>query len=792
MPSVDRQALLLEDDQERAEGLPYRFGAPFEVNYSMDNSGAWTILPDGGRLWRLRLSCPGAYSTNLIYNRFVLPEGATFFVYDDDREYVLGSFTQSNNKSHQMFATAPIPGESCILEYFEPAGVRQTGEITVGRVIHGYKDIFSIAKDALDFGESGACNINVNCPEGESWADQKQAVAMIITYLGNRLCSGVMVNNARQDMTPYFLTAEHCLGSEETWTFMFGYESPNCEDIEGPISMTASGATRLAADDNSDFGLVKLEEEPPESYNVYFAGWSAVDVPADSSVCIHHPSGDIKKISFDNDPVESTDYLGGPASGDTHWRVGQWEAGTTEGGSSGGPLFDYNHRIVGQLHGGHASCDNMTSDWHGKFSQSWSQGLAADERLRDWLDPDSTGILVLDGRNNTGLTVYHAQPTDTATIDETYEVRAFITSDCEFQPESLVVRYRVQHTVYRLTLNPTSQPGEYMAYIPIQAPGTEVRYHISARDECGRSATTGWYTYEIVSGCVALTPPFETRSGGTASTVEYSLQIANACGSDYNFTVYRAGNNWPTTLWNDSGTSPLPPSVFVRDGEAKMFLTRVEVPSGSFGEYDTAQVIVSAIEDETSWTFAVLKTVLHGGPDITVFPDFVAKSVTVGSSAETGFIIGNNGIADLTYTLSVENGEEWLVIKSALAGTIVAGHEDTIVCEMSALSLDTGAYHANVVIDNNDPGIGDNPYRVPVQLRVRLWICGDLNGTGKITLSDVTRLIDFVYISKNPLPYHEAGNVDGSPDGKITLSDIIHLVAFVYQDGDPLACDGSE
>ena len=51
---------------------------------------------------------------------------------------------------------------------------------------------------------------------------------------------------------------------------------------------------------------------------------------------------------------------------------------------------------------------------------------------------------------------------------------------------------------------------------------------------------------------------------------------------------------------------------------------------------------------------------------------------------------------------------------------------------------------------------------------------------GKITLSDISRLIDHVYVSKLPLCCHKSGNVNGSLDGNITLSDISRLIDNVY------------
>ncbi len=215
MPPVDVQALLAEDAAEESKALPFRFGTPFDVNYSLDNSGTWEDLPDGGRIWRITFSSPGAYSINLIYSKYRLPEGAQLFVYNSDRTYVIGAFTAKNNKPHGEMATQPVMGDEVTVEYYEPASVVYEGELTISRVVHAYKDIFKTVKDALDFGGSGSCNNNVNCPEGANWQKEKRSVAMVLTSGGTRWCSGSMVNNVRQDKTPYFLTANHCLGQLE-------------------------------------------------------------------------------------------------------------------------------------------------------------------------------------------------------------------------------------------------------------------------------------------------------------------------------------------------------------------------------------------------------------------------------------------------------------------------------------------------------------------------------------------------------------------------------------------------
>ena len=170
LPKVDREALLLEDEIEQMDkSIPFRFGKAFEVNYTLNNSGEW-VETDLGRIWRLSITSESAYSMNLLYDKFILPDGAEMFVYDAEMQTVLGAFTSANNKEHQTFSTAPTKGSVTIIEYFEPYDVEFNGEISINSVVHGYKDVFY--NNNRGYGDSGSCNNNVNCTEFIDWENE--------------------------------------------------------------------------------------------------------------------------------------------------------------------------------------------------------------------------------------------------------------------------------------------------------------------------------------------------------------------------------------------------------------------------------------------------------------------------------------------------------------------------------------------------------------------------------------------------------------------------------------------
>ena len=319
-------------------------------------------------------------------------------LYNESKNDVIGAFTSANNKSYRTFSTLPLPGDVLVLEINAPLGSRtELTSMQLETVTHAYKDLFTQSLDK-GLGQSGSCNVNVNCPEAAGWEDQRRSVARIVVN-GNDHCTGALINNTENDGTPYFLTANHCLtGNVTNWVFWFNWESPTCNPTQNSSYDGISGSTLLASCSSSDFALLELSQEVPLNYNPYYAGWSAENTAPTSAVGIHHPSGDIKKWSYDGDASVSSEWGGWGSSGtNTHWEVLDWDIGTTEGGSSGSPLFDQNQRIVGQLHGGAALCGNDFSDLYGKVAYSWDCQNQNSGRLDVWLDPSNTGLTLLDG-----------------------------------------------------------------------------------------------------------------------------------------------------------------------------------------------------------------------------------------------------------------------------------------------------------------------------------------------------------------------------------------------------------
>ena len=96
LPTIDRLALMAEDESDRRIPRPARYGVGEDVSLGIHNSGLWEVLENGDRLWRLRIQTPNALGQNLLFTSFFIPPGGRLFLYDDQRKHVLGAFNHKN------------------------------------------------------------------------------------------------------------------------------------------------------------------------------------------------------------------------------------------------------------------------------------------------------------------------------------------------------------------------------------------------------------------------------------------------------------------------------------------------------------------------------------------------------------------------------------------------------------------------------------------------------------------------------------------------------------------------
>ena len=767
MDYIDVEALINEDNQADKE-IPFRFGYDIPVSINLENSGTWDLLDDGSRLWRIKIKSEDAFSINLIFDEYNLPNEAELFVYSENLDMVLGAFTSLNNKDYGGMATSPIEGDVIFLEYYESNSANFRGQLSISHVVHGYKDVFF--KEDRDYGDSGSCNNNVNCSEGDLWDNEIRAAAMILSSNGSRLCSGSMINNVRQDLTPYFLTANHCIyGNTDSWIIMFNYESPGCANENGPTNMTVQGTTLRSSGAGSDFALFELSEIPPESYEIHYSGWSALDVAPVQPVAIHHPSGDIKKISFDYENGISDGWSGNDGS---HWRVADWEDGTTEPGSSGSPLYDADHRIVGQLHGGEASCSYNVNDYYGKFSTSWNSGLST------WLDPDNTGTLVLDGTDAVDI----PDPALTYDVDSF----AFELSAGESMVETInVINSGEPESI--LLYNFNTSPFES----PSGGPDNDGTFWADSNNEPGLS-----YDWIDISDIGTLYNFSNNDDAGNSIDIGFDFEFYN---QNYSQCII-SPNGWvgfgnDNNAWDNQeipNSSAPSPAIFG-------FWDDLNPVNDNCNDYCSGNVYYHSNDDRMViwfnevahwWTnyensFYDFQIVLNSNGEVNFnYRSIIGSySPTIGmqnSSGDSAFMLAfaADPTTDLfvqdNMTVSFKKGADWLTI-SPNSGELDQGSSFSHYIEVSTNNIIQGDYLAYINLQSN----AQPEVIFPVNLIVsETGLLGDVNQDGIINVLDVVNAVNFVTGQAEPTTY-EYWAADLNSDSLLNILDIVQMVNLV-------------
>ena len=403
-----------------APGTPRLVGQARDVQATksaaaMQSLWQWKSTAVGGKVAAISFNAEGAYGLRLGVLVKQLPGSATVRVYTQSApdkvfqisgQAILQLIERNQAAGDQSDAArtwwTPDTGEGeATLEVELPPGVAASAlDIAVPQLSHIFENLslptaqeYQEQVEAAKINESDPCNLDANCYSDN--AQERNAVArMLFTKNGGSyLCTGTLMNDAQNSFKPYFLTANHCISTQTVASSLetrWFYRSPSCNSgtLQSSTVRKTGGAQLLYASGTTDTAFMLLNDTPPGGS--LFAGWSANTVAAGTSVVgLHHPSGDLLKISFgavnsqaNCQPTTGSGFQCSGTSGN-YYRV-SWSQGTTEGGSSGSALFQGGY-VVGTLYGGSATCTNRSAyDYYGRFDVAYNAAIKA------WLNPAST------------------------------------------------------------------------------------------------------------------------------------------------------------------------------------------------------------------------------------------------------------------------------------------------------------------------------------------------------------------------------------------------------------------
>jgi hypothetical protein len=416
MPAFDLDSVLRLDEinKENMRGS-YPFAHKFYTHIKKGKDGNTFVLPDGTKVWQVGIRSEGAYSLNLLFTKYHLPEGGKLFIYNTDHSHIIGSFDYRNNSSDGILPVRPVAGESIIVEYSEPADAEFEAELEIGEVNHDYRDILRSGPEPDIDTNNYLCMPDVYCAD----VDETLIRSTVLLIIDGRFtCTGTLINNTENDETPYLLTAVHCLNSElqygvykdmnhyiatsGTVVAFFNYSRSVCDTkMKATEEMSLAIAHPKVILEKKDLALLEFDQKPPMYYNAYYAGWSInTEEYMPPYTNIHHPAGAVKKYGFYTDNPYLTSYYD-IFDGNSHLKILSWTIGSTHPGSSGSPLFDKYKYLVGGLSGGTSSCNGGTSpngesDYFFALFKGW-ENEDMNNQLKTYLDPKNTGAVQWDG-----------------------------------------------------------------------------------------------------------------------------------------------------------------------------------------------------------------------------------------------------------------------------------------------------------------------------------------------------------------------------------------------------------
>ncbi|HJU40582.1 MAG TPA: hypothetical protein VJ724_13480 [Tahibacter sp.] len=662
---------------------PYRFAIGRELAVNPAGYGTWSNKADGNLVWRFDIVTNDAAHLNFGFNPFHLPPGAKLSIHSRDGKTALRTLTDADNLSTGQWWTEVLLSPDAVLELTVPPAVREDVRLTLVKVGHGYRGFGATAKHC----KAGQCMMDVAClGAGDPWNDQRRAAAGYSLGATDQ-CSGSLVNNTANDRRLLFATAGHCAVTDNsvaaTVVAYWNYESPTCRTPGTTNNGTAlpkpnttyNGATfrmRTGSTSTADFSLIEFVQPMNPAYNHYWGGWDRRDqahncaAPGDptstSGLCatIHHPGVDEKRITFVEANMAISGY--GTPTGTTHLHP-FWDPtppilpgiqpppaslppGVTLGGSSGSPLYNADHRLVGVLSGGPSACGSTgadLSDYYGRLAMAWEGGGTAATAAKSWLDPVGGGTAqFIDGIN---ACTQPAAPTNiTASATGPNQINVSWTATAG------VTKYRVLRsdgTCPGTTYAQVAEVDNVTSYVDTTVSGgSTYSYKVtsvsnepceSVQSSCSSATATGQCT--LAPTFAGATSAASAGTSGCAVNVNWAAAAPNCGGGgQMRFNVFRSTTTPFTpspanavatcvtgTTYNDAGVQPL---------TQYHYIVRAEDSSGSGGG-----ICAGGLSDSNT----TVRSATPSGPDTNGFLDDAesgAGAWTVsGSGAGSNFTI---------------------------------------------------------------------------------------------------------------------------------------------------------
>ncbi|MBN2227587.1 MAG: agmatine deiminase family protein [candidate division Zixibacteria bacterium] len=360
-----------------------------------------------------------------------------------------------------------------------------------------------------------------------------------------------------------------------------------------------------------------------------------------------------------------------------------------------------------------------------------------------WLDDDAIHCRTMGVPDRYMLFIDHdplVTVSDTATQ---YAIAATIeaSSGEALIAESLKVYFSVNAGSWDwVMLEASKQKDSYLASIPQQAPGDEIRYYIKAADLSGRIEThpfigAPWaHTFSVYTELQITTADLPDWTAG--ETFSQQLEAVGGIGTKIWSDKFNDLTSSGLSLSSDGLLSGIPSSA----GPIS-FLARV------IDDNDNV--------DEQSYGFTINDAIAIDNSELPEGSVGVAYAYQLVAAGGTGTLSWTDRDLDL----------EGRGLTLSISGLVSGVPTDSGTVSFTARAVDAiGAFD-------------EQEFSIYVSYA---YVCGDANGDESVNLLDVLHIIDYLYsdpAGPAPIP-SEAG--DANADDDINLLDILYIIDYLY------------
>lgn len=268
--------------------------------------GEWHEAPDGGSIWIATIISDDSKMTRMHFADLDLPSGASLYYYaSGNPDSAIGPIEGRGPLGDGAFWSDPVDGDAFSIELYLPPKAPLVLPFRVDEVMHHY-----LSFDDVPFGADDGlratldCMLDVHCaPQWPTWESISYSVARMsfIEDGGSYLCTGQLLATQNGDLTPYFLTANHCIGNQTVANTLVCRWFNQTTSCDGPLgsSVTSSSAQYLAGQPisgTSDWAFLLIRGVIPPG--VFWSGWTTATINTGVPVhSISHPQGSWKRYA---------------------------------------------------------------------------------------------------------------------------------------------------------------------------------------------------------------------------------------------------------------------------------------------------------------------------------------------------------------------------------------------------------------------------------------------------------------------------------------------------------------